>query len=127
MPGTKGRSGGRNRKPVKLHVLQGTFQPSRSTSADAPEAPAGTPDARDLTGEARAEWDRMIVRLEAVGTLSTDDDAALRRYVLVHAQTEGIEVEHRRLVRFSATLTKEARRLDGVELVTAIDAIVLIE
>lgn len=125
MPGTRA-SGGRNRKSRQLHVLQGTFQPARSTG-DAPKVPVGTPDARDLTGEARAEWDRMIVRLEAVGTLSTVDDAALRRYVLLHAQTEGIEAEHRRLARLSATLTKEARRLEGVELVTAIGEIVALE
>ena len=29
MPGTKGRSGGRNRKSVQTHILRGTFQPNR--------------------------------------------------------------------------------------------------
>lgn len=126
MPGVKGRSGGRNRKPAALHVLHGTFKPSRHAVVEAP-APAGTPAARDLAGEARAEWDRMVVRLEAVGTLSTVDDAALRRYVLLHAQTEGIEAEHARLTRLSAKLMKEARRLEGAELVAAIGEIVALE
>lgn len=126
MPGTMGCSGGRNRKPAGLHVLQGTFQPSRYTGA-APEAPAGTPDARDLAGEARAEWDRMTARLEAVGTLSTIDDAALRRYAKLHAETESLEAERTRLARLSAKLTREARRLEGADLVTAIGEIVALE
>ncbi len=126
MPGTTGCSGGRNRKPAGLHVLQGTFQPSRH-AGDAPEAPAGTPDARDLTGEARAEWNRMIVRLEAVGTLSTVDDAALRRYAKLHADTERLETEHTRLTRLSAKLMKTARPLEGMDLVTAIGEIIAVE
>jgi phage terminase small subunit len=94
---------------------------------DVPEAPAGAPDARDLTGEARKEWDRMVARLSAVGTLSTIDDAALRRYAKLHAETESLEAEHTRLARLSSRLTKEARRLEGADLVAAIGEIVALQ
>lgn len=126
MAGTKS-SGGRNRKSRALHVIQGTFQPSRHTSATDIEAPRGVPSARDLAGEARAEWDRMVERLTAIGTLSTIDDAALRRYALLHAETESLTAEHRRLGQLSAKLMKEARRLEGAELTAAIGGIVALE
>lgn len=98
MPGVKGRSGGRNKKPLQLHVLQGSFNATRhATWEPTPEPPAGLPDARGLRGEAKAEWDRMIKRLSAVGTLSLVDDAALRRYVRLHALAERLEASALRL------------------------------
>lgn len=128
MAGTKGRSGGRNRIPADVHLLRGTFDPSRH--ADAPptlDAPSGRPDARDLTGEARREFDRMCDRLDAIRILSVVDDAVLRRYALLHADTEALTAERRRLVRLSAKLTKAAGRLEGKELAAVVGQIVQLE
>ena len=68
MAGVKGmRTGGQNRKPAALHVLQGTFRKPRHGRVS-PEPPAGVPEPPGaLSGESRAEWDRMIVRLTARG------------------------------------------------------------
>ena len=126
MAATK-HSGGRNTKSAEMHVLQGTFRPARHGEDVSPDVPAGRPEPRDLTGEARAEWDRMVVRLEAVGTLSTIDDAALRRYCKLHAETEAIESDKARLERLSRRLTKETGRLEGADLVKAIAEVVSIE
>jgi P27 family predicted phage terminase small subunit len=80
MAGTKGRSGGSNRKPKGLHVLQGTFRADRHLG-DSPEAPSGSPEAPgSLTGEMGAEWARMTARLAALGTLSSVDGALLWSY-----------------------------------------------
>src|SRR5262245_57843129 len=80
MPGVKGRSGGQNRKPVGLHVLQGTFRADRHASSQA-DAPSGTPEPPGTrTGEAAAEGQQVIGRLTALGTLSSVDGALLWSY-----------------------------------------------
>jgi hypothetical protein len=70
MAGVKGmRTGGQNKKPAALHVFQGTFGKHRH-GRSSPEPPAGVPEPPGaLSGESKAEWDRMIVRLTASGTL----------------------------------------------------------
>ena len=76
MAGVKGRSGGTNRKSRHLHILQGTFQPSRHDRLSV--APPGIPTPPGaLAGEVRAEWDRMVARLTAAGTLSSVDGPLL--------------------------------------------------
>lgn len=80
MPGVKGRSGGHNRKSRALHVVLGTYRPSRH-AVDAPEPPSGAPGAPGtLKGEAGAEWARMVARLTASKTISTVDGALLWNY-----------------------------------------------
>jgi P27 family predicted phage terminase small subunit len=81
----KGRSGGHNRKSRQLHVVQGTFRGDRHV-VDAPEPPGGVPVPPGvLSGEAAAEWHRMIDRLTASRTLSTVDGALLWNYVQLWA------------------------------------------
>src|SRR5688500_4443561 len=93
MAGVKGRSGGANRKGKQLHVLQGTFRPSRH-SVDAPEPPAGIPGAPGaLSGEALAEWHRMIQRLTVLRTLSTVDGALLWTYCQVWADCSRLQAD----------------------------------
>jgi P27 family predicted phage terminase small subunit len=93
MAGIKGRSGGANRKSRQLHIIQGTFQPSRCR-AEAPEPPPGVPAAPGvLTGDAEAEWDRMIVRLTASRTLSTVDGALLWNYCRLWADCERLQAD----------------------------------
>ena len=90
MPGTA-NSGGRNRKSERQHKLEGTFQKVRHAGTVTPEAPKGRPEPpKPLTGDALAEWDRMIGRLEQLGTLTVVDDAALYQYALLFAETEGL-------------------------------------
>lgn len=92
MPGTAA-SGGRNAKTPEQHKLEGTYQPVRHGGYQGPAAPKGTPTApKDLQGEARDEWDRMIVRLTACGTQSTVDDGVLYQYCQLFAETEAIAV-----------------------------------
>lgn len=92
MPGTS-NSGGRNRRSAPTHVLRGTFRADRHEDVPAVIAPTGRPaPPKPLEGDAQAEWDRMIARLEQCGTLSIVDDGALYQYVQLFAETEGIAV-----------------------------------
>lgn len=96
MPGTAA-SGGRNRKSRRAHALAGTGRHDRgtaksTTAADAPDPPKGRPPTpKTLKGEALAEWDRMVDRLEVSKTLSIVDDAVLYRYCQLHARAERLE------------------------------------
>jgi len=93
MPGTSS-SGGRNKRSRREHELAGTFRKDRhaggtGSTADPPKGRPTPP--KSLRGEARAEWLRMLDRLEASKTLSTVDDAALYRYCQLHARAERLE------------------------------------
>ncbi|HXH05866.1 MAG TPA: P27 family phage terminase small subunit [Vicinamibacterales bacterium] len=134
MPGTS-NSGGHNKKSTHLHVLQGTFRPSRHGDHTTPEPPAGRPrPPRPLVGTARAEWDRMVERLEQAGTLSLVDDAALYQYVQLFAETEELREEcselrrdQRELRRLTLELRRTAGALRGRELQRAIGEIVKLQ
>lgn len=85
-------SGGRNAKSRQQHMTQGTFQPSRHEGKDSPEPPTGHPDQpKTLTGDAKAEWIRMVARLETNKTLTIVDDAALYQYCSLFGETEQIK------------------------------------
>jgi len=99
MPGTSS-SGGRNKKSQRAHALAGTGRKDRGTAktettAPPPDPPKGRPPipTHKLTGEARAEWDRMADRLALVKTLTLVDDAVLYRYCQLHARAERLERE----------------------------------
>lgn len=90
MPGVAGRSGRRG-KTVAQHKREGTFDASRHSGYANPEPPAGVPDCPEgLEGLARAEWDRMIVRLEACQVLTKVDDAVLEQWSKLYAETEAL-------------------------------------
>lgn len=121
-------SGGRNRKPKALHLVEGTFRKHRHDAQVDVEIPPGTPTApAKLTGEAAAEWARMIERLRTTNTLTVVDDAALYQYVKLWAEVEGMSTDAARVRDMSQALMKEAKRLDGVELVTAVQEIVKLQ
>ena len=84
-------SGGRNAKTQTQHGLAGTWRRDRHAGRPSPEPPARAPDPRDLSGEALAEWHRMISRLTALQTLTAVDDAVLTRYCLLHARAARLE------------------------------------
>jgi len=109
MAGT--RHSGRRAVAPKVHVLRGTYQPSRHAGHDTPEPPPGTPDPPGaLSAVARAEWDRMVSRLEKSRTLSVVDDAALYQYASLYAETEQIKVDQAAQRRLLATLRADLQR-----------------
>lgn len=84
-------SGGRNKKSLAEHALDGTGRKDRGTSGGElpPEPPKGRPPVPiGLSGVALEEWDRMVTRLEAAQTLSIVDDAALYQYCSLYRETE---------------------------------------
>ncbi len=90
MPGRKGqRSGGHNAKTVQALALGGTLRKDRHGKIASPQAPKGRPIPRKkLDGDAKAEWDAMLVDLEASGVLSPVDSAALYQYCRMFAESE---------------------------------------
>lgn len=90
MAGT-GASGGRNKKATQDVVRQGTFRNDRHGDHQTPEPPKGTPEPpKPLEGDALEEWDRMIGRLEKMGTLSVVEDGALYQACQLFAETEDL-------------------------------------
>lgn len=127
MAGTS-NSGGRNKKSNALHLLQGTFRKDRHGDHATPEPPKGRPEPpAPLNPIARAEWDRMVARLEQTGALSIVDDAAIFQYAQIFAETEQLRLDHAETRRLSAQLKKEVRRLDGSDLTHAIEQIVKLQ
>lgn len=91
MPGTK-NSGGRNRKTQAEHALGGTVRDHRHADVVDVDVPKGRPTPpEELAGEALAEWNRMVARLELANTLSLVDDAVLYRYCQLHARADRLE------------------------------------
>jgi phage terminase small subunit len=118
MPGTK-NSGGRNAKPRAMHVVQGTFREDRHGAIENPEPPIGRPEPpKPLSGDARAEWDRMIGRLDSSKTLSVVDDAALYQYAMLFGETEAVVRDQAENRRLSSVLVNgeapRARRCDAI-------------
>lgn len=90
MPATA-HSGGRNKKSAAAHALAGTLRKDRHTFTS-PQPPSGAPTMpADLAGEARAEWERMVARLESSKTLTLVDDAALVNYCRLHADAAKLQ------------------------------------
>jgi P27 family predicted phage terminase small subunit len=120
MPGTS-NSGGRNAKSPEQHKALGTFQNVRHEGFENPNPPKGKPQPpKSVTGEALAEWNRMVDRMEQSQTLSMVDDAALYQYVQLFAETEGIKADNANVRRLSESLKKAVRKLNGPELLDAI-------
>lgn len=91
MAGVAGRSGGRNAKTSQEHQLHGTARSNRHADFDSPDPPKIKPDPpKELEGDAVKEWDLMVGRLEASGSLTLVDDAALYQYCQLFAETEQI-------------------------------------
>jgi P27 family predicted phage terminase small subunit len=121
----KGRSGGRNAKTVQQHQLEGTFRTTRHEGIENPDPPKGKPDPpRPLTGHAKAEWDRMVSRLETSKTLAVVDDAALYQYCCLFGEVEDDSDAIAQLQELSAQLKQLVTKLEGIELVEAVGKIV---
>ena len=105
MAGTA-NSGGRNRKSRDELALAGTLRTDRhGAGGDMPDPPKGRPATPPgLAGHALAEWDRIVARLEASGTLSLVDDTVLYQYCSLFGETEDLKDAHRENAALSATL-----------------------
>lgn len=127
MPGTK-NSGGHNAKSIEQLKAEGTYRPDRHGGLETPEPPKGRPEApKGLKGPARAEWDRMVDRLDQSKTLRLVDDAALYQYSQLFAETERIQADHERIRTMSSKLMREVRKLKGDELLDAVREVVKLE
>lgn len=124
MPGTSA-SGGRNKKTLAEHAITGTGRKTRGTLTTSPpdlvEPPKGHPRTpHNLTGEALAEWTRMVTRLDAAKTLSTVDDAVLYQYSCLFAETEGIKSARRTNARLIKKLETALGRVRGDDQIAAV-------
>lgn len=75
--------------PANVHLLRGNAskKPLASLLDDVVRPPVDEPDCpSQITGEARAEWDRIVPHLMALGLLSQIDRAALVAYCVAWAE-----------------------------------------
>jgi P27 family predicted phage terminase small subunit len=122
------KNSGRRKLSASAHILRGTFRKDRHGEDESPEPPLGAPAPPvDLKGHAKAEWERMVARLDTVHTLSVVDDAALYQYVRLFEETECIREDYDRLRKLSGTLMKMARKLQGGDLVEALGKVTALE
>ena len=104
MAGRPGRSGGANRLPTELHVLKGTYQPSRHHRPDPPPDPPLTDRARRqaLKGLPTPARKLAAALLEAYGPWDAANLVTLRAYVQSAAKLEQLhadDAERRRETR----------------------------
>jgi P27 family predicted phage terminase small subunit len=77
---------GRPRKPLRLHLLQGTLRPDQH-NLNEPQVEEAIPDPpAHLEGEALAEWNRITAELSGLKIISKLDRAALAAYCFSYAQ-----------------------------------------
>lgn len=77
---------GRKPKPMAQRRLEGN-PGKRALPRDVPEPPAAAPEAPEhLNAVARAEWDRIVVELVAIGSLALCDRSALAAYCANYAR-----------------------------------------
>jgi phage terminase small subunit len=77
MSGARGASGGHNRKPTSLKLLQGTWRPDRHNPRE-PVLLAGRPRRPEwLRKAARPHWRRLVEDTEVLGVLTPVDGVAL--------------------------------------------------
>lgn len=127
MAGTK-NSGGRNKLSAAAHVLRGTFRADRHADDATPQPPLGVPKPpKPLSGDAKAEWNRMVLRLSTNQTLSIVDDGALYQYCDLFAETEDLKASYWRLRKTSGQMLKAIKGLEGGDLVNALAEVAKLE
>lgn len=105
-------------------MLSGTFRPDRHAGAGAPEPPAGKPKSpKKLAGDAKAEWKRMVLRLEQLGIVSMVDAGALYQYCRLFAETEALCNRQAELEGSIGILEENLSGLKGVDLVACFQEI----
>ncbi len=123
MAGTA-HSGGRGKRSAQAHLVMGTFRPDRHGDDVTADPPKGRPSMpKLLTGDALAEWDRMVGRLEVSGTLSVVDDAVLYQMARLFEETEQAAVTRDEVSASAKILEENIGDLQGAELVAAFQEI----
>lgn len=121
-------SGGQNAKTQSQRVLAGSYRDDRHGGHASMKHVAGRPDTpKDLAGDALAEWERMIERLELSGSLSKVDDAAVYQYCKLYAETLAVERSMASDRKLLDRLIGLSNKLDGVDLVEAMRQIASME
>ena len=113
MPGVKGRSGGRNRKPTALKILQGNPGRRPLKPDNEPQPTPAIPSCPDeLSDLAKREWNRVAVELHALGVVSEIDRAALAAYASAYGSFIECEAMMRRTSSFIVIRDDEGRPID---------------
>jgi phage terminase small subunit len=108
MSGVPGASGGQNRKPTSLKLLQGTWRADRHNPRE-PVLPAGRPRCpKWLRKQARPFWGRLVGDTERLGVLTEVDGLALALLAEALADYNAAPVED---WRQRSTWAKNALRL----------------
>ena len=117
MPGVKGRSGGRNRKPAAAHILAGTFRKDRHGDRDEPEAVVGKPHRPPMPATARREWTRLAQLLESEQRLTLSDGPMLTGAALAYdaAMVIRLKLRQRNLPADVWLRLKTGERMSWVE------------
>ena len=88
---------GRKQKPPEQRERDGSEKRSRHAE-DPPEYESGIPECPEhLSGEARVEWERLVERLHAAGTLTHEARSTLAGYCLAwkrHIEASRMVDEH---------------------------------
>src|SRR5262245_44167589 len=71
--------------PTSLKLLRGTYRASRAPKNEPKPAAENLPAPDHLTGDARAEWERIAPELAKVGLLTRIDQTALALYCEFYA------------------------------------------
>lgn len=92
MPGVAGRSGGRNARGTNDHLVRGTFRRDRHEGAASVVATPGPPEPpKPLAGDAKEEWDRVVLALSDTGAISVVDGSVLYDYCRLFADAERLQ------------------------------------
>lgn len=118
MAGVKGqKSGGQNRRAPALHMLRGTFQPSRH-GRPMPEAPGGLPEPPPgLPAAVLAHWRVTVGLLDALGVVSRVDGLIVEQYSRLFVETAQVAVTQTETAASIARLEENLSGLEGAELV----------
>src|SRR5687768_3938347 len=118
------QNSGRRRLSASTHVLRGTFRKDRHGDDATPEPPIGAPKPpKPLSGDAKAEWNRMVHRLTTTRTLSLVDDGMLYEHCRLFAETEDLTASYWRLRKASSQMLKAIKGLEGGDLVKALSEV----
>lgn len=127
MPGNA-NSGGHNAKTRDRLQAAGTYRDDRHAGFKNMRHVPGRPDApKDLSGDALAEWERMLNRMQDAGSLSKIDDAAIYQYCKLFAETLEMEQRIEKLNKNIDKLVRETNRLHDEALVESMRQITNLE
>src|SRR6266850_862197 len=118
-------SGGRTALTPEEHRARGSFDKRRHEGFQGVEAVEGAPQPPDdLQGESLKEWHRMVWRLEKCKILSMTDDSMIYQYAKLYGEIRAAEIDAEAARVLSRRLEKASEKLEGMDLVYAIRAIV---